>query len=359
MPLHPFFDAPLFPWHRPEAEPFHLAVAHTLPLPEAPILLPRFGGNPLLLTPGQPPVAVWREVLEQLTVVRGLRGLCEWCRDNQRYSQNVPFQDAVRAVLFAVAAVERRVVADDGSRAVLDRSSLRTMLARLAAQNDDAKMLLVRGARKCGKSHSRHLLELAAQDRKAQVVYMRAGATDTVEEVVNRLGAVLEAEIDPPTTTDPAWYKQVINRLLRAARRSGTEWWIIMDDLGDDDYGVPLMDPRVREFFQQFGNNYPDPQFRQWFRLMLVDLPPAREATRWDRRCYLEDRPAEADITREHIAEALREGAQRRGKVLLAGELDALTAKVLATAETLASAPDAPCWLERVHDATVAALKDL
>jgi hypothetical protein len=355
MPPHPFFDAPSFPWPRPEAGPFHQAVAQVLGLSQVPILFPRFGGDPLLLTPNLSPAAAWHEVLDQLTMVRGLRGLCEWCRDDPRYAANTPFQTIVRAVLAAAAAVERRVVADDGSRAVFDRVPLRSMLTRLAAPIDEAKVLLVRGARRSGKSHSRYLFELAARERGAEVIYMRAGMTDTVDDVVDRLAAAVGAEIDPPTTTDPAWYKQVINRLFRAARQSKTEWWIVMDDLGDDENGVPLMDPRIREFFQQFGMNYPDPQFRVRFRLMLVGLSLAREATRWDRQCFLEDTTAEASVTRDHVAEVLLEGAERRGKILPASDLVALTDRVMAVAQ-VAAAANTSCWLECLHDATVATL---
>jgi hypothetical protein len=132
-----------------------------------------------------------------------------------------------------------------------------------------------------------------------------------------------------------------------------------MDDLGDDEDGVPLLDPEVRVFFQQFGNNYPDPQFRDRFRLMLVGLTHNREATRWDRRCFLDDTVAVADVTETHVADAVREGAELRGKGLHPDRLKVVTAGVFAAAkEEAARDPDKP-WLECLHDATVAAVNNL
>ena len=370
MAFHPFFDAPTYPWPRPEAPVFHDALARLVPVDLVGILFPRFGGDLTQLNQRDWPSNVWREVLNQLTIARGLKGLCEWCRDESPSRGSATLQTAVQAVFNAEFMTPRRVIDDEGSQLMFDRQPLWTDIARLATRTDRARMLLVGGGRQSGKSHLRNLFELAAGERgRAEVVYLTKDLVSNDQEVVDSLAARLGVEITVPDTTDRAWYKKVINKLLGAANESGTEWWIVVDDLGDDEQGVPLMARSVRDFFHQFGLTYVDPQFRQRFRLMLIGLPPEGRATNWDRSAYVERMLSEADVTPSHVSEALLEGARRRRKSLTPQGADELAEKVFAAArrtreEGLAAASQTPgvappSLLQCLHDAALIALNAL
>lgn len=380
MPSHPFFDAPTYPWHRPEADPFHAAVADTLGVKDVKVIFPKFGGDLKRLNQNQPPNDVWRDVLTELTAVRGLRGLCEWCRDEPKYQKNDPFVAAARAVLAAAFEPPRQVLGDDAELLMFDRQALWTDLDRLRTTAVKTRMLLLGGDHQSGKSHLRNLFEVAARERRAEVVYLTKDLATNVEEVVDalasRIGAVIDipdlrppaAAAATPNTTVPAWYKAAINKMLHAARESQTEWWIVMDDLGHDRQGAPHVDETVRLFFKQFGQTFVDPTFSKWFRLMLIGLP-AEGRPKWDRDTFVDRPVSAADVTPQHVAEAIQEEAARRKKNLTPAAASELAATVFAAAQTdyeagLAAAArtpgaDPPAWLQCLHDAAVTALKEL
>src|SRR6187549_2666239 len=87
---HPFFDAPAYPWARPEAVPAHKALYQGIPQPNRISALYKqcddgsFSLAPLTLTQ----VAandIWQEALELLTVARRLKRLCEIILGNTAY----------------------------------------------------------------------------------------------------------------------------------------------------------------------------------------------------------------------------------------------------------------------------------
>jgi hypothetical protein len=386
MTSHPFFDALAYPWHRPEAEEFHSALAATVPVGMVGILFPASGGDLINLNQQQAPLYVWRDVLDQLTIIRGLKALCEWCKANADYHNNKSFQDAVRRVFAAAFLPPRQVLVNDATQLLMfDRQLLWADLDRLRTSTDRTRMLVVGGDRKSGKSHAHNLFELAASERgKAEVVYLTRDLVTNDREVVGALADRIGVEIDIPSaetptesiasstssTTVPAWYKVAINKMLGAARQSQTEWWIVMDDLGCDENGAMWLDKTVRMFFMQFGLTFVDPLCRKWFRLMLIGLPPEGR-TRWDQNAYVERALSERDITVGNVSEAFQEAARAKEKALSPQAADELAQATFAAAKrdydkAVAAAAakqipglDPPSWLQCLHDRTADALKAL
>lgn len=381
MASHPFFDAPTFPWSRPEAGPFHVALANNVPKKTAEVVFEQCGGNPIGLDWNQSQSDVWRDVLKELSLAGGLKNLCEWCRDHATY-RNEPFQKAARAVLDAQYAPPRRVLKSGETPLLMfDRSALWDAVDRLRSTSDRARMLIIGGDQQSGKSHVSNLFELIADERGRQtrMMTLKKELVTNVEEVVDFLASRIGATIDvphpepvaigTPDTSSDAWYKKVINKMLRAAQQSRTEWWIVVDDLGYNEKGDPFVDETVRQFFKQFGHTFADREFRQWFRLMLIGLP-AQGATRWDRSTYLSYPPlSEADVKHEHVAEAVEEEARRKDKAKTPEAVKEIVDHVFAAAQrkfdaAVAAAKQAPeleppSWLRCLHDEAVTALKAL
>jgi tetratricopeptide (TPR) repeat protein len=76
MPDHPFFDALSYPWSQHEAQVFHRKLYSTVRLSGEIELLYQQSGGASLLTPQRADLA-WKEVLDLLTLERGLQRFCE------------------------------------------------------------------------------------------------------------------------------------------------------------------------------------------------------------------------------------------------------------------------------------------
>jgi hypothetical protein len=266
-------------------------------------------------------------------------------------------------VLDARPAVERRIGHD--GRITVDRATLRQQLLQLAVEDAPVKVLLVRGGPNTGKSWSRHLFERASKDRGADMTYLFNGTIGSVEELVRKLFSRLRASERVPEqdTTDPGYYQHVCDRLAEEAARYGRPLWIAVDDLGPGPDGMtPIMDPKIREFFEQFALNLLDPAVHRWFRLLLIHYPDGKVPAQWERELWEEDRPDPGDVRPEDVAAVLREWAASHDKQLLDDEVERLAKEVMARA----AAPPPPGqpdgdtpWLRRLNDELKRTLENL
>jgi hypothetical protein len=174
--------------------------------------------------------------------------------------------------------------------------------------------------------------------------------------VARGLGA--SEQIPPRTSTEDAWYRAVCVRLQEVANRKGQPLWIAIDDLGVGQDGAPLLDAEIRKFCDQLVLNMPNPAFRRWFRVMLINYPSGPVPTRWRSDHWDEDRTSEADLRQEHVAQLLRVWAERRGHSILEGDLTKLATEVISRAED-PSGEGSKQRLQRIHDALKETLRGL
>lgn len=358
---HPFFDTISFPWNRPEAGRLHRALFQAVPLPADIDLLYHSCGEglpPLAL--GFAPDIIWKEVFEKLAVAGKFRRLIELIQGQPKFNAK-PFQDAIREVVNAQEAIDKRILS--GDILILDRVNLREQLKKLESDESHVRVLLVRGGPGSGKSYGRFLFEGAAKDKGALTIYLSGGIVATVDEVIAALFAALRAldEIPPKNdTTTAAWYRAVLNRLMALAPSQDKPLWIAVDDLGVGQDGAPLLDREIRDFCNQFVVFMGNPAFAKWFRLMLIHYPDGPVPTNWQREFWGEDRTSEADVQQEHVVELVRSWLLAHDRNMIDDDLTALAGSVLATAEALTTAGENKVpRLQGIHDALTETLRTL
>jgi len=354
---HPIFDAPSYPWHRPEAVRLHQVLYQAVTNPNRIDTLYKSSGQnlpPLALNTS--PDEIWKQALEKLTTSGALQRLCQRLQ-NTGDLQNETIQRAIDDVINAEPAVVKQVLSD--SVLVLDRMVLRGQLEKLESDDDPIKVILVRGGPASGKSHGRYLFERMAKDRGAIAVYLCDGIVATVDELVEELFSNLGAleEVPERLTTESAWYRKVCVKLKEVAMAKETPMWIAVDDLGPAPDGGPLLDTAIREFCEQFALNMMNPAFRQWFRLMLIHYPDTPVPTRWKRDFWTEDRTDSADIKAEHIQAFLRSMLEKRSLTILDDELAKEANLVIMNADS--HSDEQVPRLRLIHDALVEKLASL
>lgn len=358
---HPYFGVLRFPKDRPEARRLHRALVDLVTNPnEIEDIYEDCGDlRPLMLL--QPPDLIWNDVLQNLTGGSALKKFFEVILG---LFNNVILRDIITEIENAVAVSQERIISDD--ILILDRVVLRQHLELLEAEMNPVKVLLVRGGPKSGKSYGRHLFERVAFSQGAQPLYLCVPLVATVDDVVMELFSALGASKEIPPrgdTTDEAWYQSVCRKLQELAISQNRSLWVAVDDLGPDLDGVPLLDPQIRKFCDQFALNMLNPSFRKWFRLMLIHYPDGRVPTRWKREFWSEDRTNDADVQQADVEDVLRAWLVTNDRKMVEDELTALAGKVVAKAE-IPLAPDpngepAPPRLQRIHDALTETLRDL
>ena len=307
---------------------------------------------------GRSPDLVWQEALEELAHLDLLSRLIDVLTAEGPLGT---LAEPIQRVAAAEPLVSARVVTSDVL--VLDRQPLRDRLGRLGADADPAKVVLVRGQPKSGKSHGRYLFELAAHDQGADALYLSLGMVSTVEEAVlwlfSSLGAPDDA-IPPGDSTQNAWYLKVSLALLRWVSGRGRPAWIAVDDLGPGPDGTPLMDEQIRKFFERLAVQLLNPTSRRWLRLMLIHYPDAPPPTGWQQALWCEDRLEEASIGHDDVVALIRSWASGRSQARLTDDhLQDIAANVLAAVATAAAGPDPQPRLQALHAALVAKLRTL
>ena len=99
------------------------------------------------------------------------------------------------------------------------------------------------------------------------------------------------------------------------------------------------------------------PQFRRWFRLMLINYPDGSVPTRWKRDFWREDRTRVSDIQQKHVADYLREWRSSRELSMSESEILMLAGEIVAKAERLAASGGGR--LQSIHDVLCGTLETL
>lgn len=350
---NPFFDGIRIPWTRDEVRALHKAL-YTTPTLQTRTAIMRFyvlAGDDLEPLKEDSPRTMWGEALDKLATARRLEEFCRLLLQDNAY---VAIHDAIRAVQSAKDATEHVVLSDD--RLFLDRQQLRDKLQRLM-KSRTRRVLLVRGARNCGKTWTQYMVADLADSRGEMCIYLnednvrnRSGLFEHLFLTIGGAGAKWPEQ----TETEEAWYQRVCTNLIPHAEKKGP-WWIVVDDLGIGDDG-PHFDPEIKNFFDQFALAMKNPAFAQWFRLILIDYPEGRLPTRWS-DFWEEDRPDPAHLDDKAISRFVLDWAQRQNKQLGPDDADRFAKQVLTAVETAADSEKSR--LQSVHDAIVQALNKL
>jgi hypothetical protein len=352
---HPFFDALVYPWARPDANTLHVALYSVIrPETEITLVYNRSGGT-LPRSPGLAAHLAWTEVLDRLTAGRRLQALCDTVLAETAWSAAHP---AIRAVLTAVDAVDTPLLASE--HVFLDRKPLRAELKKLATDGSPARVLLVRGPSGSGKSWTQLLVADVARSLGAESVYLVPGVVSTVDEVVDNLFSTLGNmnAIPPRLETDDAWYRKVCVKLQELGQQKKVVTWVVVDDLGDYPQG-PRLDLEIRRFFEQFALQTASPAFARWFRLVLLDYPDGSVPTKW-KNFWVEDRPSETHVNEAPLKEYLLHWATRANKQLGEEKATEFAKDIMAKVATpLPPDEPAPPLLRRIHDEVDGVLKSL
>lgn len=356
---HPILRPGPYPFWRDEANLLHRRLFERFADPQVIArLYASCAENLRPLNLGQGPDLVWQQALEELARADLLGRLIEVVTAEGPLGV---LAEAIERVRTAPPLVSTRVVTSDVL--VLDREPLRDQLGRLGPDANPAKVVLVRGLPKSGKSHGRYLFELAAHDQGADALYLSFGMVTTVEEAVlwlfGNLGAGDDA-IPPGDSTTSAWYLKVSLALVRRVRERGKPVWIAVDDLGLAPDGGPLMDEKIKKFFDHLAVQLLNPASRRWLRLMLIHYPDDAPPTGWQQDLWCEERTDEASIGEEDVVTLIRNWASGRSQARMTDDhLRDIATNVLAAAATAAAGPEPQPRLPALHAALVAKLRAL
>lgn len=351
---HPFFEELQFPAYREEAKELHRVLCIiSVDVPGAIAIYNRCGPNLLGLTPANIQ-KTWDEALLNLQARGFIKALCDDVKLNFQQPQVLK---AVHAIEIAKPPSEITII--ESGTLVLDRDPLRNGINRIAPEGNATKVLLVRGEPKSGKSYVEHLFSSVARANGAESLFLFAENIPTLQKAVDQLFSLFTPAIAPvvtnANTTDSAWNLEVCIKLQGLAAASNKVYWIAVDDLGEKD-GAYLLPAPVRDFFDQFALQVRNSFFKKSFRLLYIHFPK-KIPTQWKREMYVAIEVSESEITKDHVAVALREWRDKSRKTLSDDKIDVTAQQVLTDAESQhaqakadAQDPnDVPSRLEFIH----------
>jgi len=346
---HPFFDNVAYPWNRSDAQELHrLLVLTELPYAGIDLVYKKCAeGLPPLTMPANA-TNLWKEVLTNLSAKGALRALL--IQVSIQFAASDPIMKAVNAIQLAKPAVDIKFVSTEIF--ILDCEIHREAISKMTS-DAIAKTVLVRGLPKSGKSHCRHLLKSVADEKGAEMLYICDGLVATVEEAIESIFSSIgygPENIPTKVTTNDAWYRTVCNKLKSLAGEK--KLWIAVDDLGyiDGDPSLgPILDTKIREFFEQFALFMLDPSFAKRFRLLLINYSEIVVPTKWKAQMWTETRTDEKNIQTIHVEEFLKEWSAYSGINIIEQELKQLAVQVIEQADELTPEMSQLCRLERIH----------
>jgi energy-coupling factor transporter ATP-binding protein EcfA2 len=350
---HPFFDALKYPFHRKEAAILHRILIELIQTPTQIISLYRETAALLPLTQPASPADLWLEALDNIVSGGHLPHFCK------KLIEKFPEKDVLKNAIEAIEAAQHFYSAKvlPGGIVFLDRKAIREQIEQLADEESPLKVLLVRGESGSGKTHCRYLFETIAKENDGEKIYLSSAFVSTLEDALRHLfsGIGGQQQIPVSNSTDDAWYKVVIMKLNELAIAHKKVLWITVDDLDKQEDGFPLLDSRIKAFFDQLSLQLSAPQIYKNFRLMLIHYPE-KVPTRWNVYTYEASSVSAAEIGIADVEEAIREHATRKKKNIMDSQVTELAAAIFADS---AHAEADPAWLQRLDTAVKNRLKQI
>lgn len=343
---HPFFNAIAFPWHRPEAQTLHEILAQRINKKAEIELLYRKSQNSLpSLNLDVTPKLLWAEVLENLTKSKGLEAFCNLLKNEDPQTAGI-----IQLIENATPASEVKIFNDHIF--ILDCENHRQAISDCTSDLI-AKVLLIRGGAKSGKSHCRYILEEIARQKNVTVVYLSSDMIATLEEAIVSICSALGTSTDripPQLSTDDAWYRTVCMKLQEIATAQKKKIWIVVDDLGyNEKDGGPLLDPKIRMFFEQFALYFMNPAFKEYFRLMLINYAEQNVPSKWKAEMWAEERTDEKHIQKSHIEDFIKYWTQHKKINILEQNLNTLATDVMDRTQNPPQQLEGLSRLERIN----------
>lgn len=350
---HPIFDAREYPYSITEAYALYEALCQAYPKStSAQTVYLRCGGPAGKLFIEQEIDGIWLGILRILASNSKLQVLRTFLNNN-----NIP--DYLKKALEVAEAVpltpgqtpdhSQQQMVLSSKTVVLDRKKVVLKLNELLDNKNFISVLFVGGGDKSGKSHTKHIFDYYRDNQKTISANISSKTDFALNDVLRRLfGKVMAVAPTIPLTTDRAWYETVCGDLRLAVEKKGTVLWIIIDD-------IRKLDKPIKEFFDQFVALMDQYEYRQFFRLVLIDYPGEKQPA-WSTE-YLEDVLLDAcDIEQKHIKEAIEFWCKKHARQMFETQINEKANEIF----QLACSGNSPCpQLELIHSHLLKYFEDL
>jgi hypothetical protein len=355
--MHPVFDVPKYPFHLKEpAELYRLLCDSYTLLIDIELIYSGCGNVgtelPQLVVNNVTGAQVWTQVLNGLAKSKRVKLLFDAGLLLAPAGPGSILKQAIEDVVNMKSAVHETVINIDTP--VLDRDSIREFIMAMAAETHTKQVILVQGGPKSGKSYTRYLFEAMARQLQAYMVYLHSYTVVTLQDVLEELFGDT-ALIPQGNSTQPGWYGSVCRKLRTVLELRGQQMWIAVDDLGfsDADRTASIMDPDIREFFNQFVHHMASPNFRKVFKLLLINYPGGSLPVGWIPDHFEVKEVKVDDINKEAVQKILKNWYDANKKQVLLADLESEAARIIAEADQppVAGAPAPPPRLERIQSA--------
>ena len=310
--MHPIFDGAKLKWSDPAVQQLYrlLGKIKKYKQPDMIELQYEMAGDDLPpLNLGNAPLMIWKEALENLHGNGYLRAFCELLKQEGK----PPDLMRVLAQIFAKESItELKLI---NTSPLLDRRSLRAKLNELSKPESNARVVIVRGGKRTGKSHGRLLFFEVAKENGGTLISMQKSQVTVLKDVLDKLfgpfGGLpdkvckhLEDFNKNIDTTDFAWLSEVGRTFLNTAMDKKANLWIAMDNLGKENDAL-LLPQEIKLFFDKLVLEMSSLTYLNHVRLMLMDYPEGETPPGWEQLIWLDDRIAQNDVEETHVKEVI------------------------------------------------------
>lgn len=321
--MHPIFDAPTLKWTDPDVVRLSQALSSIKKYSDPKKIIgfwyENAGGNIALLDTDGGPAQVWRSALEGLHTDRCLMNFCVQLKEDGPAT----LKDLADRILLKESAVRVKIIS---SSPVMDRDPLRDRLEELAKPGSNARVVIVRGGKKTGKSHGRLLFIEVAKEHGGTLISMQRPQVTVLRDVLEKLfgpiGGIpdkIRSDLDnfeakkDLDTTDFAWLDRVGNQFLNTALLKQANLWIAMDNLGREQDAF-LLPEEIKLFFDKLVLHMSSLAYLNHVRLMLMDYPAGDTPPGWEQVLWLEDTIDQNDVELKHVLETINSWCRMKNK---------------------------------------------
>lgn len=342
---HPYFDRLTIPWDRPEVLRLQRALAKEIgDRKRIQGILQNCG---LQWDEGSRSAhQTWRDGLDALAKMNFFRLL------NQHVLKS-DFPESYAALLEIVEAKDTFAELFPRDMPFVDRTRLRDKLGAMSRIGSGAGsvgaagagVLIVRGERGSGRSHTRELVADHAHHMGELFVIVDRDLASGAEEAMRLIFGAFGKPMPTRLQTEDAWYRAACGQMVQVASDLQRRCWVVADDLATGPDGSALVNQQLRDLLDQMVlTSMAHPIFARWFRLVLIDYP-ADKPTRW-KGMPPEDVTSLADFSETVLTELCEKLAERRGGVLSKEDATRVAAQALQSYDRAIGARDLFAKLE-------------